>query len=72
MIQNYDESVRINHSSNWTNTPDHPYRVLIIRGSGLSNINALLNLIKHQRQEIDEIYLYIKDPRESKYQLLID
>ena len=32
----------------------------------------LLNLIKHQRQDIDKIFLYIKDPHESKYQLLID
>ena len=29
------------------------------------------NLIKHQRQDIDKIYLYIKDPFRSKYQLLI-
>ena len=32
----------------------------------------LLNLIKHQRPDIDKIYLYIKDPLESKYQLLIN
>ena len=32
----------------------------------------LLNLIKHQRPDIDKIYLYIKDPFESKYQLLIN
>ena len=31
----------------------------------------LLNLIKHQRQDVDKIYLYIKDPFETKYQLLI-
>ena len=31
----------------------------------------LLNLIKHQRPDIDKIYLYIKDPFESNYQLLI-
>ena len=31
----------------------------------------LLNLIKHQPPEIDKIYLYIKDPLESKYQLEI-
>ena len=31
----------------------------------------LLNLIKHQRPDIDKIYLYIKDPCESNYQLLI-
>ena len=32
----------------------------------------LLNLIKHQRPEIDKIYLYAKDPFKSKYQLLVN
>ena len=32
----------------------------------------LLNLITHQRPDIDDIYLYIKDLLESKYQLLIN
>ena len=32
----------------------------------------LLNLIKHQRPDIDKIYLYVKDPLESNYQLFID
>ena len=32
----------------------------------------LLNLIKYQRPDIDKIYLYVKDPFESKYQLLIN
>ena len=32
----------------------------------------LLNLIKHQRPDIDKIYLYVKDPFKSKYQLLIN
>ena len=32
----------------------------------------LLNLIKHQRPDIDKIYLYVKDPFESKYQLRIN
>ena len=30
-----------------------------------------MNLIKDQRPDIDKIYLYVKDPFESKYQLLI-
>ena len=34
--------------------------------------NALLNLIKHQRPDIDKIYLFVKDPLKSKYQLLIN
>ena len=32
----------------------------------------LLNLIKHQRSYTDKIYLCVKDPFESKYQLLIN
>ena len=34
--------------------------------------NVLLNLIKHQRPDIDNIYLYVKDPFETKYQLLFN
>ena len=30
----------------------------------------LLNLIKLQQPDNDKIYLYVKDPLESKYQLL--
>ena len=29
-------------------------------------------LIKHHRSDIDKIYLYVKDPLESKYQLRIN
>ena len=32
----------------------------------------LLNSIKHQRPDIDKIYLYVQDPFESKYHLLIN
>ena len=32
----------------------------------------LLKLIKYQRPGIDKIYLYVKDPFKSKYQLLIN
>ena len=34
-MKNYDELVEINCNSNWSYVPDHPYRVLIIGGSGL-------------------------------------
>ena len=72
MMKNYDQSVEINHNPNWPYIPDHPYRILIIGGSGSGKTNVLLNLIKHQRPDIDKIYLYVKDPFESKYQLLIN
>ena len=72
MMNNYDDSVEINHNLNPPYIPDQPYRVLIIGGSGSGKNNVLLNLIKHQRTGIDKIYLYVKDPFESKYQLFIN
>ena len=72
MMKSYNQSVEINHSPNWPYFSDHPYRILIIGGSALGKNNVLLNLIKHQQLDIDRIYLYVKDPFESKYQLLIN
>ena len=70
---NFDDYVNENkteHNKNWPYTPDHPYRILIIGGSGSGKTNALLNLIENQL-DIDKIYLYAKDPYEAKYQYLI-
>ena len=50
---------------------DHPYRILIIGGSGTGKSNALLNLINNQ-QDIDKIYLCAKDAYEDKYHYLIN
>ena len=58
------------HNKNWPYIPDHPYRILIIEGPGSGKTNLLLNLIENQ-PDIDKIYLYAKDPYESKYQYLI-
>ena len=71
---NFDEYTnenKIQHNSKWPLIPDHPYRILIIGGSGSGKTNALLNLIKNQ-PDIDKIYLYAKDPYEAKYQYLIN
>ena len=71
---NFDEYTNENkkeHNLNWPYIPDHPYRILIIGGSGTGKTNALLNLINNQ-QDIDKIYLYVKDPYEDKYQYLIN
>ena len=68
MMKNYDQSVEINHNPNWHYIPDHPCKTLIIGGSG----SGKTNVIKDQRPGIDKIYVYIKDPFESKYQLLIN
>ena len=61
MTKNFDQSVEINHNKDWIYIPDHPYRILIISSEGSSRTNALLNLIKHQRTDIDKVYLYFKD-----------
>ena len=63
-MTNFDEYTNENkkdHNLNWPYIPDHPYRILIIGGSGTGKTNALLNLINNQ-QDIDKIYLYAKDP----------
>ena len=59
------------HNPNWQQIPDHPYRILIIRGAGSGKTNSLFNLI-NWRPDIDKIYLYVKDPYEVKYQFLIN
>ena len=61
----------IKHNSKWPYIPDHPYRILIVGGSGSGKTNALFNLINNQ-PDIDKIYLYAKDPYEKKYQYLIN
>ena len=58
------------HNEKWPFIPDHPYRILIIGGSGSGKANALLNLIKEE-DDIDKIYLYGKDLGELKYEFLI-
>ena len=58
------------HNLKWSFIPDHPYRILIIGGSGSGKTNALLNLIKEQG-DINKIYLYAKDLSETKYEFLI-
>ena len=71
MMKNHDQSFEINQNPNRPYIPDHPYRILIVGGSGSGKTNVLLNLMKYQRSDIDKIYLYVTDPFESKYQLLI-
>ena len=71
---NFDEYTnedRVNHNPNYPYMPYHPYRILIIGGSGFVKINLLLNLINNQ-PDIDKIYLYAKDPYKDKYQFLIN
>ena len=57
----YTNENKIEHNLKWSYIPDHPYRMLIVSGSGSGKTNALLNLINNQ-SDIDKIYLYAKDP----------
>ena len=71
---NFDDYVDKNkteHIKNWPYTSDHPYKILIIRGSWSGKTNVLLNLIENQ-PDLDKIYLHAKDPSEAKYQYLIN
>ena len=58
------------HNEKWPYVLDHPYRILIIGGSGSGKTNTLLNLINEQ-EDIDNIYLYSKYLSEPKYEYLI-
>ena len=44
------------HNEKWSFIPDHPYRILIIGGSGSGKTNALLVLIKEQ-VDIDNLFV---------------
>ena len=72
-MTNIDNIVNNNneeHNEKCPYIPDHPYRILIIGGSGSGKTNILLNLINEQK-DIDKIYLYAKDLSETKYEYLI-
>ena len=65
-FDDYTNENKTEHNSKWPYIPDHPYKILIIEGSGSGKANALLNLINNQ-SDIDKIYLYEEDPYKKKY-----
>ena len=69
-INSYVNENNKKHNEKWSYIPDHPYRILIIDGSGSGKTNALINLINEQK-DIDKIYLYARDLSEPKYEYLI-
>ena len=52
-------------SLNWPQNPDHPYKILVIRGSGSEKINSLFNLINCQ-PDIDIFVYALKHLNDSK------
>ena len=59
------ENIR-EHNPNWSQIPDHIYRILIIGRRWSGRKNLLFNLIS-QQQDIDKIFLYAKDPYEKLF-----
>ena len=53
------------HNQKWPYLPDHPYRILIIGGSGSGKTNALINLI-NEPNDINNL-----DLSKLKYKYLI-
>ena len=70
-FDDYSNENKTGPNLKWPYIPDHPYRILIIGGSGSGKTNALSNLINNQ-PDINKIYLYAKDPYEDKYHFLIN
>ena len=71
---NFDYIVKENikqHIPNWQQVLVHPYKILIVRGSGSRKKKSWFNITNRQ-PVIDRVYLYAKDTKyEAKYQLLI-
>ena len=70
---NFDDVTKENmkeDNPNWSEIPDHPYRLLIIGGPRSEKANSLFNIINWQPDN-DKIYLYAKDPYKANYRFLI-
>ena len=56
---------------NWSELPNHPYKILIVGGLESRKTNASFNLLHHE-PDIDKFFLHAKDPYEAKHELLIN
>ena len=54
-FDNYVNANKTKHNKNWPYILHHPYRILIIGGSGSGKTSLLLKLIENQ-PDIDKIY----------------
>ena len=66
-FDDYANENKTGHNQKWPYIPDHPYRILNAGDSASGKTNKFLNLIENQ-PDIDNIYLYVKDPYEAKHQ----
>ena len=57
-FDDYANESKTKHNSKLLYNPYHPYRILIIGGSGSRKTNALLNLINNH-PDINKTYLYL-------------
>ena len=57
MINFDDYENKTEHNKNWLYIPDHPYRILMMGGSGSGKANVLLNLIENQQILIEYIFM---------------
>ena len=69
-IDNYVNENKTERNEKLPYIPDHPYRIIIVGGSGLGKTNELISLINEQN-DIDKIYLYVRDLSEPKYEYWI-
>ena len=47
-LENITKENKKKHNEKWLYIPGHPYRILIIGGSGSGKTNAFINLINEQ------------------------
>ena len=73
MMKNYDELVIINNNPNWPYFDEHFFRTVIIGVLGSVRTNMILNLIKHQRTDIDKMSKihYLSTKRKSRNQKIL-
>ena len=75
---NYDDVTKENidkHNSNWSQFPDHPWRILIVGVYGSGKTKVSLYLVKRQDDDnygfINKICWYVKDLNEANMKILL-
>ena len=56
-FDDYASENKTEHNLKWPYIPNHPYKILIIEGSGLRKTNALWNFVNSQQVLIKYIYM---------------